>query len=69
MYNILKRMYLSKPQKIDKSGLDKAVLKGWISLEQENEILSLAQKGGDPLSLVGQYPDLKSLYTQKKGKV
>lgn len=42
MYNILKRMYLSKPQKIDKLGLDKAVLKGWISLEQENEILSLA---------------------------
>lgn len=51
MYNILRRMYLSKPQKIDKAGLDKAVLKGWISLEQENEILSLAQKGGDPLSL------------------
>lgn len=42
MYNILRRMYLSKPQKIDKAGLDKAVLKGWIFLEQENEILSLA---------------------------
>ena len=52
MYNILRRMYLSKPQKIDKAGLDKAVLKGWISLEQENEILSL---------WIGQNPDLKHI--------
>ena len=39
MYNTLKRMYLTG--KITKGGFDKAVLKGWITLEQENEILSL----------------------------
>lgn len=39
MYNILKKMYLVG--KISRTALDSAVLKGWITLAQENEILSL----------------------------
>lgn len=39
MYNILKKMYLAG--KISRTALDSAVLKGWITLAQENEILSI----------------------------
>lgn len=38
MYNTLKRMYLQG--KIDADGLEKAVLKGWITEEQKNEIIA-----------------------------
>lgn len=38
MYNTLKRLYQSG--KLDETGLENAVTKGWISEEQKAEIMS-----------------------------
>ena len=38
MYERLKRLYNSEPQKIDEKGLRNAVVKGWITPEQFKEI-------------------------------
>lgn len=40
MFETLKRLYTSG--KLTKSGLDKAVRKGWITATQENEIINAA---------------------------
>ena len=66
MYNTLKRMYLTG--KLTKEGLDKAVLKGWITLEQENEILSLKQKGGDPFLRVRRQPGGLKPSNEERGR-
>ncbi len=41
MFNILKRMYTEG--KLKKENLDLAVLKGWITLEQENMIVFMKE--------------------------
>ena len=38
MYERLKRLYNSEPQKLDEKGLRNAVVKGWITPEQFKEI-------------------------------
>lgn len=41
MFNTLKKMYLEG--KLTKEQLDRAVLKGWITLEQENIIVTMKE--------------------------
>ena len=40
MFETLMRLYDGGNGKLTESGLEKAVLKGWITEEQENEILA-----------------------------
>ena len=41
MFNTLKKMY--REGKLTKEQLDRAVLKGWITLEQENIIVTMKE--------------------------